>query len=76
MEMEKVALLCKEVMTELFPEEMPDYELGFYERYGGVYCTIQYSAEGHKKDGGLREYLDREFIEKKEESEPSGVGRV
>ena len=53
---EKVARLFKEAMTAIFPEDLPDYELGFYEWNGGVYCTIQYSAEGHKKVYGRERY--------------------
>ena len=53
---EKVARLFKEAMTAIFPEDLPDYELGFYEWNGGVYCTIQYTAEGHKKVYGRERY--------------------
>ena len=44
--------LYTEAMQKIFPEDAADYELGFYEKYGFLYCTVQFSEEGHKKAFG------------------------
>lgn len=44
-----VQRLYTETMQALFPDEVVNYELGFYEIRGFLYCTIQFSEEGHKK---------------------------
>ncbi|MCR5288905.1 MAG: hypothetical protein K6E51_02805 [Treponema sp.] len=44
-----VQRLYTETMQKLFPDEVANYELGFYELRGFLYCTIQFSEEGHKK---------------------------
>lgn len=49
---ETVQRLYDETMQALFPEETANYELGFYEIRGFLYCTIQFSEEGHKKAFG------------------------
>ena len=49
---EVVARLFTEAMQKLFPDDMADFELGFYEIRGYLYCTIQFSEEGHKKAFG------------------------
>lgn len=49
---EVVARLFSESMQKLFPDDMADFELGFYEIRGYLYCTIQFSEEGHKKAFG------------------------
>ena len=49
---EVVARLFTEAMQTLFPDDMADFELGFYEIRGYLYCTIQFSEEGHKKAFG------------------------
>ena len=49
---EVVARLFSESMQTLFPDDMADFELGFYEIRGYLYCTIQFSKEGHKKAFG------------------------
>ncbi|MBR1912800.1 MAG: hypothetical protein IJ828_10670 [Treponema sp.] len=41
-----------ETMQKFFPEYVADYELGFYERKGFLYCTVQYTEEGHQKAFG------------------------
>ena len=47
-----VQRLYTETMQRLFPDDAADYELGFYEKQGFLYCTIQFSEEGHKKAFG------------------------
>lgn len=47
-----VARLFIEAMQKLFPDDMADFELGFYEIRGYLYCTIQFSEKGHKKAFG------------------------
>ena len=49
---ETVQRLYDESMQTLFPDDMADFELGFYEIRGYLYCTIQFSEEGHKKAWG------------------------
>ena len=49
---EVVARLFTEAMQTLFPDDVADFELGFYENCGYLYCTIQFSEEGHKKAFG------------------------
>ena len=49
---EVVARLFSESMQKLFPDDVADFELGFYEIRGYLYCTIQFSEEGHKKAFG------------------------
>ena len=49
---ETVERLFTEAMQKIFPEDAADYELGFYEKYGFLYCTVQFSEEGHKKAFG------------------------
>ena len=49
---EVVARLFTEAMQTLFPDDVADFELGFYEIRGYLYCTIQFGEEGHKKAFG------------------------
>ncbi len=49
---EVVARLFTEAMQKLFPDDAADFELGFYEIRGYLYCTIQFSEEGHQKAFG------------------------
>ena len=59
-----VERLYTEAMSELFCEDAADYELGFYEKFGFLYCTIQLSEEGHKKiygEGRNGTWLAREL---------------
>lgn len=44
-----VQRLYTETMQALFPDEVANYELGFYEIRGFLYCTIQFSEKGHRK---------------------------
>ena len=46
---ENVSRLFSETMKSLFPEEADNFELEIYERFGGVYSTIDYSKEYFKR---------------------------
>ena len=46
-----------ETMAQFFPASAGDYELGFYEKYNQLYCTVQYTQAAHKRIFGKeREY--------------------
>lgn len=49
---ETVQRLYDEAMQAIFPDDAADFELGFYEIRGYLYCTIQFSEGGHKKAWG------------------------
>jgi len=46
---ENVSRLFSETMKAVFPEEADNFELEIYEKYGGVYSTIDYSKEYFKR---------------------------
>lgn len=49
---ENVSRLFSETMKALFPEEVDNFELGIYEKLGGVYSAIDYSKEYFKRHFG------------------------
>ena len=46
---ENVSRLFSETMKAVFPEEADNFELEIYERFGGVYSTIDYTQEYYKR---------------------------
>ncbi len=53
---ETVERLFTEAMQKIFPEYAANYELGFYERYGFLYCTVQ------RKGSSLAQEMSYSFM--------------